>query len=156
MNRKGQAMTNVYTYLIIIFIFIILTTGLIYMGNELISNSNANPDNDSIEYIAQIQGINLSEYRAEREALEKLVSTNENYSQGNPKDEALDFQFAKEKGNSVELVLRTVFNFPSRLLVDILRLPLNNWKWLIDIVVWLLGLTVGVAVYYFIRGLATR
>lgn len=151
-----KSFTNVETYLGILFIFAILVTALIFLGNEILSNENSNLDNDSIEYILQLNGANVSDYATDIDDLENPILSNANYSQGSPKDEALDFLFTKEKGFKIEVIVKRIFNIPSFVIVDLFRLPLNNWKWLLDIIGWLLGLTVTITMIYFVRGLINK
>ena len=148
-----KSFTNVETYLIILFIFAALVTGLVAVANEFISNDNANPDNDSLNYIANLNGINLSESQASKADIETPVLANANFSQGSPKDEALDFLFAKEKGFRIELTIKRIFGLPSFILIDLLRFQLNDWKWLIDIIGWVLSLVIILALIYLARGL---
>lgn len=152
----GKKITNVETYLFILFGFAILVSGLSILGSELIQNDNANLDNDSIEYIATINGIDLSEYNSTIQDQENPVLITGNESSGNPKDDSLDFLFAKEKGFDIELTIKRIFGLPKFVLVDLLRLPLGQWGWLINIIGWLLGATVVIALVYFVRGLIDR
>lgn len=138
-------MTNVETYLIILFLFAILAGAILYLGNELLLNDNANLDNDSISYIANLQGINISEYQASQENIESSILITGNESQGNPKDDSLEFLFAKEKAFNVEVLIKRIFGVPSFILVDLLRFNLNDWKWLINIIGWLLSIIITIA-----------
>jgi len=149
----AQKFTNIETYLVILFLFAILAGGIVYLGNELILNDNADLDNDSINYIANLQGINISEYKATQADLESTILINDNSSQGNPKDQSLDFLFAKEKGFDIELTIKRIFGLPSFILVDLFRFQLNDWKWIIDIIGWLLSITIVVALVYYARGI---
>lgn len=152
----GKSPTNVETYLFYLFIFAVLVSGLVYLGNELIVNDNANLDNDSIEYIASLNGINISEYRQTQAALEASASLDPNYTQGTPKDHSIEFLYAKQKSSGIETTIKRIFRLPSYLIVDLLRLPANNFRWIIDLVGWILGFTVMIAIVYFIRGIVNK
>lgn len=152
----AKKLTNVETYLIILFLFAILVSGLTWLGNEAAVNPNADLDNDSIEYIATLNGIDLSDYQQSESELESSILATGNYSQGNPKDESIDFLFAKEKGSKVELAIKRFFSLPSFIIGDLFRLPINNFKWLIDLFGWLVGLLIIIALVYFARGQINR
>lgn len=147
-----QKFTNVETFVAILFLFAILSWGILYLGNEVLTNSNSNLDNDSIDYIANLNGIDLDEYRASASTIQKPILITDNASQGNPKDEALDFLFAKEKGYNIELQIKRIFGIPSFIIVDLLRFDVGNWQWIIDIVGWFLSLSIIIAIVFFIRG----
>lgn len=152
----GKSLTNVETYLIILFIFILLVSGLIYLGNETIMNENANLDNDSMEYIANLNGINISEYYANKNDIETPVLGNLNYSAGSTKDDSLGFLLSKEKGFEIEIIIKRVLNLPSFIWGDLLRLPINEAKVFINIIGWILNLLIIIALIYFARGLINR
>lgn len=152
----AKKLTNVETYLIILFLFGLLVTGVLYMADEIRINDNSNIDNDSIEYIANLQGLNLSDYTATRKELEKSSVISANGSQGNPKDEALDYLQAKQSGFKIETIIKGVFNIPGFLINKMLRLDLSDWNWIIDIFNWTIWLLITLAATYYIRGLIDK
>jgi len=153
MNKKAKVPTNVYFYLVIIFIFLIFITSIIFLGNELILNPNSNLNNESISYIADLQGINLSDYQIQKKQLENSILISDNESQGNSKDESLDFQFAKEKGLTIETTIKGIFSVPSLILYNVLKFDRNNWDWIVKILNWLWRLLIIIAIVYFARGI---
>lgn len=146
-----KELDNVKTYFGIIFIAFLAITGIILAGNETGNNSNSNLDNDSVDYILGLQGINRSDVARNPSYQEASLLVNENFTQGNPKDYALDFQFAKEKGITFENSVKLIFSLPSTVLFDVLRLPRVSYEWIIDLLGWLLGLLVGIAVINYAR-----
>lgn len=149
----AKKFTNVETYLGIIFLFLILVFALQYLGAEVITNSNSNLDNDSIDYIANLNGINTSRYSVDKDDIEDPVLIAGNGSQGNPKDESLDFLFAKEKGFKIELIIKGIFSLPQVILIDMLRFQLNDWVWIISLFNWLYRILIIIALVYFVRGI---
>jgi len=152
----AKSPTNVETYIFILFLFFVLVGGLIYLANETLTNENSNLDNDSIEYIANLNGINISEYRQTQAQQETPISLDPEYSEGTPKDNAIEFLFAKQKSNNIEVTIKRIFSLPSFIIVDLFRFPANDFKWLLDIIGWLLGLTVFIAIVYFVRGILNK
>lgn len=144
-----------YAYLIILFLFAGLVTGLVLVGNETLLNSNAALDNDSIEYIAGLQGVNVSQYGTNKDEIEQSILINQNFSQGNPKDQGLELQFAKEKGSGFEVYIKSIISMPSVILFDLLRFDKGSWNWIISILNWLWRILNIIAIYYFARGVAT-
>lgn len=149
----GNKFTNVETYFIIIFLLVILVSAIIFLGEELIENDNANLDNDSLIYISNLSKTDLSEYQATRQEIEDPILVTGNTSQGNPKDQALDFLFGKGKGFPIEVAIKTIFSMPELIIVDLLRFNLNDWNWLISLFNWLYRFLVLIAVIYFARGI---
>lgn len=148
--------TNLYAFIIVLIIFAGFMTYLVEAGNELLGNSNARLDNDSREYIAQLNGTNLSDFDSTtRKNVEDPILSNLNISQGNPKDFALEFQFAKEKGSKIELFARSIFLMPGVILYDLMRLDRGAWGKLVVILngFWVLALII--ATIYFARGVVT-
>lgn len=149
----AQKFTNVETYLIILFLFAIVVTAIIHLGNELLANDNSELDNDSISYITNLRGIDMSEFNVSKEEVEASISILGNESQGNPKDEALEFLYAKQKGFNIETKIKMIFSLPQFILIDLLRFSLNDWRWVIFIFNWLYRLLITIAIVYFIRGI---
>lgn len=155
MNKKGKQMSNVWTYLIILFIFAILMFGIKQLGLELTQNPNQNLDNDSIEYIAELNEIDLSEYQVSSDLIESPILFTDNTSQGNPKDYSLEFQFAKERGLPIENTIKNIFSVPSVIVYQVLKMPRNNWSWIVDALNWFWRLAIIVALVYFARGIVS-
>lgn len=153
MNKKGKQMSNIWTYLILLLLFGVLMTGIVQLGNDLVLNENANLDNDSIEYIAEVQGIDLSEFDVTSQEIESAILFTDNTSQGNPKDYSLEFQFARERGLPIENTAKQIFSVPSVIIYQVLRLPKNNWSWIVDVLNWFWRLAIIVALVYFARGI---
>lgn len=154
--KNAQAWTNLYTYLIIGFLFTLGVIAIQIVGNESASNSNSALDNDSIEYILNLNDLNMSDYQATVDEIEDPILAVGNRSQGNPKDEALDFLLAKEKGSTLELAAKSIFSVPKVVLVDIFRFPLSNWQWVITLLNNLWRLLLIAATIYFVRGVIDR
>lgn len=152
----AKQMTNVSTYIGILFLFVVLVGGLTLLATETRLNDNSNLDNDSIEYIAALEGIDISEYQRTQSQQENSILITGNESAGNPKDDSLSFLFQKEKGFNIELTIKRIFGMPSFILVDLLRLPLNQWNWIINIIGWVLGLMITIAIIYLVTGRIDR
>lgn len=154
--KKAQAFTNVWTYVVILFIFFIGVAALRLAGDELLQNENANVDNDTIEYVYGLKGINYSEYQATGSDLEENIVLQGNSSQGNPKDEAIDFLYAKQKASGLEVTIKGIYDTPKIVIVDVFRLPLSQWSWVINIVGWLLVISLAIAFMYYLRGISDK
>jgi len=148
--------TNVTTYVFILFFIGLFLLGVKSLASETISNTNANLDNDSTDYIAGlISGIDAEAlaktYNLTTEEVNKAILVKENFSQGNPKDYALDFIFAKEKAFPLENEIKQIYSFPSFLITKVLRLPVLGWQWIIDAISWFLFFAIGIAVINYVR-----
>lgn len=149
MSKRAE-ITNIWLIIIVVAIIGFFLTIIILNGNSLMTSTTAILDNDSEVYILQLNGINLDDFNNTAGDLEYNPALSDNGS-GNPKDYALDFFFGKEQSLEVSPITKQIFSYPSLLLVDVLRLPLNDWRWAIDWIVWILKFAGLVALVYFIR-----
>jgi len=147
-----KTLDNLSTYIIILFLVGMLIAGVKFLGVELINNDNSILDNNSIDYIADINGVNLSYYDTSREDIDRPIYIKGNTTQGNPKDYSLEFQFAKEEGLSIENKIKAIYNTPDLLLFKILKLPRSDWDWIVNIVIWLFAISLTISLILFARG----
>jgi hypothetical protein len=167
----GKSWTNVETWLGVLFIFAVLVGALVMVGNDILLNPNSNLDNDSIDYIASLQGVNASQFQASTNpntpqvivqyqsnisSIQSSVTGNENNTQGSPKDYSLEFFWAQDKSAGFEAIIKTIFNVPSYLLGTLFRLPIQSFSWILNILGWLMGLLITISVIFFIRGIITQ
>jgi hypothetical protein len=167
----GKSWTNVETWLGILFVFALLVGGLVAVGNDILLNPNSNLDNDSIDYIASLQGVNatqfqassnpntpniISQYQKNITSIQTSATQSGNNTQGTSKDYSLEFFWAQDKSASFEAIIKTTFNIPSYILGTLFRLPVNNFSWILNILGWLMGLLILMSVIFFIRGIITQ
>jgi len=89
-------------------------------------------------------------YNVTEKEVENTILSNRNRSGGTPKDYAIEFLFVTEKGYSVENMIKEVYSIPSTILF-LFRLPVQNWKWIIDIIGWMLFFTIILALINYVR-----
>jgi len=151
----AKKLTNVETYIGIVFIFFIIITALIYLGNEVKDNTNAKLDNNSIVYIAKLKGTNatleLQKYNVDSGDVKESLIVSSNASQGNPKDQALEFLYSKEKSYDYEVIIKVIFQLPQTV-IELFGFELNDWKWITNWLNWVFDLLIGLAILYLITG----
>jgi len=147
---KTGKLTSTWSLVIIVFVFILFVSALGYMA-DIFTDKNVKGDinltTDSLEYIIQIKNLtgdgntNISNYKPTEEELKDPVLFSTNESSGNLKDYAIEFYTTKEKGSSVRSKIQALFSIPSKTWA-LLRIPTGNLSWFIDIVGWLLGIVI--------------
>ena len=150
-----KSSTNVWTYVLLTFIFLVFITGIqIYAGEQLI-NPNSNLDDKSVIYIASILDIDLSDYNIDKATIENNDLDDSSEATGaSLKDFAIEFFYARTQANKVVAVVKNIYSFPSTI-ADLFRIPEGNVRWIFNILNWFWRIAILIAGYYFIRGLTT-
>ena len=134
-----MAWTNTNFYMSMIFLVVVMFSGLAIVGTDLLTNDRTDINEKSVDYLAQLKGINedngyddiSSTNSAENE--EKGIldgSTNTTVSDNN--DFLSTLYIKKERADEPTNYLKVAYNIPSSLVLS-LGLPLENFKWLINI-----------------------
>ena len=156
--KRGASMTNLYTFFIILFVFIIIVLGIQKLGADLLTNDHANLDSKSIDYIASINGIDLSQYNKSGSELYSSEVNVDNNSGSAIKDFSLEYFFAREKSKSFEgrLGKKTLFKIPERTAITLLGGNKGDFGWIFNALNWFIWIALSIAIVYFIRGIITR
>lgn len=158
-NKQGKSLMNVYAlagiiFVVVLFIVMIKTLGGYWLEKDL--EGDISLTNDSIDYLGQINKINTTKYHATKEQLEDPIVGTGNATGGNTKDFALEFFWSQEKYGGLINFAKTVYDLPSLVIVDIFRLPAEDFRWLIDTVVYFLTIVILIMALYIIRGLQAQ
>jgi len=127
-------------------------SGIRLYGDSLLESTEAQLDDDSFIYIAELNGLDLSQYNVTQDQIEDPIGFEPNVSSGNPKDYALDFLYGKEKGTIIGNTIKDIYSFPSTVLELLFRRNLGDWKFVIDSITWIFNLGILISVILFIRG----
>lgn len=149
--------TNVWTYVILTFCFVLFISGINMFAKNQLTNPESNLDDESILYFDRILGgdlvENLSEYSSTKDEIEADdINEYSNSTGASLKDYALEFFYAKSKVKSITTVIKNIFSFPS-LIAILFKIPITPIQWIINLLNWFWRLGILVAGYYFIRGL---
>jgi hypothetical protein len=157
-SRKGNSFSNIYVYFGILIIFLLVVVGIQQLGDDLTTNPHANLDNRSLLYIAQINGIDVSEYNITGNEIYTSEVAVDNNTGDAIKDFSLEYFFARDKTKSLEdrMGKKTIFNMPERVLVTLMGGSKGDFQWALDIFNWFIWISVTVAVILFIRGIWTK
>jgi len=151
----AKKLTNVETYLGILFLFGVLIAGLTLLSLEILSNDNSNLDNNSKNYISNLTKINVTYYETDSDDLisPTLLGTN---NSGNPKDESLDYLKAVEEATKLEKIIKNILYLPKYILIDLLKFNMGDWTWLLSVLNFLYWLSIIIALIYFARGIIVQ
>ena len=146
MSKLNRASHIIILVFIVGFFLLLIKEG----AKELDSNPNANLSEDSQEYVNDLlnRETNLDESRFDDRVEDPLQNT----SKDNKYDFSLEFNFIKKKVEGFKNFFYMILNIPETVLVDILKLPLNDYKVYVNIIDWLFNIMVSMAIIAYIRG----
>jgi hypothetical protein len=138
---------------IIILLIVGIVVGLIYyMGIEVSNSPHAELSSSSEAYLTEITsnssalGFDTSIYGEKQDgALSGEAGDNKN-------EFALDFNFGRRKANGISSTIYKALNVPEFIIIDLFKLPKNNFKWVVDLFDWLWRIFMFWAIVAFIRG----
>ena len=145
---KSGKLANTWTIVIIVFVFMLFLSGLAYTSSILVDKNVAgdiNLSESSLSYIADINNLtgdgstDVADFKPTKEELEDPILFNTNESSGNEKDFAIEFYTTKEEGSSIREKIQTIYEIPQKTF-RLIRIPTGDLGWFIDIVGWLLGI----------------
>lgn len=150
MTEKSN--TNVYWYILLAFILVLFVAAMQRFSSAMLSNPEISMSDEDIEYHLRIQGIDISDYEATAEVIEKneaIPLSNETGSTA--KDYALEFFYSRGVSSEIGVFVKGIFSFPG-FIVSLLNIPENSVSWIITILNWFWRISLMLAVYYLIRG----
>ena len=151
----AKSSTNAWTYVTIITLLVIFISTLQSFITDIANNPEVELSEDTLEYIARINRINLTEYTATSSELETDDSDNSNNATGSQqKDFALEFFFARTQEKKITNFIKNIYSFPGYVLI-LLNAPVESVSWIIEIFNWFWRLGLIFSAYYFIRGVIT-
>lgn len=154
MSSKSAKSTFNPLWLILFVIVGGLALGMIkYAGVQIAATPSNNLDNASIAYIAEINGLNLSQYNVTEMELEGNSLYLVNDTSTNERTFALEFIYAQEEASKIRTFIQNVYNLPKTFLFKILKLPEPEWAWIMDVLNLLLWIAVLLGIYFLIRGI---
>lgn len=148
MNKKAQQIANPYTLITILILISMFTLLFVTFGRDIAGNPNNNINYDSRVYIYSHSGFQIDNATATDLQQEFYSSTID--SEGNLKDNALEFQFYREQSSSLRQRANDFFNIPTYF-IGLFNLDLSDWtivnnSW--NIFAWLV---IFFAIYKFLR-----
>ena len=155
-NKKGIALTEPMTLLLLLVMFSMLTLGWVTFGTQLYTSGNANLNDESVSYIATANGFKINNQEITGKILTQSDLEDPFYVQDtngtSTKDDALEFLYYREQSKSWRGMANSLYSAPSYVRSS-LGLGLSDWNFVIqalNIIVW--GIIFFV-IYKIIRGL---
>lgn len=147
----AKSFTNVWTYVGIVFIFSIFMLVLSQFGDFLTTQDAAGVIDLPVldDYNQYTLGLNATESE-----IEDPVSFKYNTTEGTPKDFAIPFLFSQDKSSGIRGKIQFIYSMPSSF-IEILGLPAENFRSLINAIFWLFSIGIFIAMIYFIRAVVT-
>lgn len=153
----SKSFTDVYTYIILFFIFAAFMWAVLSLGGEMAdraANGDINMSESTQTYIGQLNNnpnFNITDYQSNKAQQELPVVYKSNSSEGTPKDFSIEYFEAKERASNFENVLKRIYYIPSTILVAI-GFPESEFKGLISIFFWFMGIAIILTIYWMFRG----
>jgi len=147
---KKAKLTNAWTLILIVFVFIIFIGGLVLSADMLsdqYEKGKINLSAGSQSYINKVynvsgkESISFDEFKVSEEAQADPILWNSNESSGNPKDFAVEFYTTKEKSAPIRGKLQILYSIPSNIL-ELANIPLGDLSFLIDTIGWLISVAI--------------
>lgn len=150
----SKQMTNIWTYVIILFIAVFFISAIQTVVYELRYNSNLDMSDEDKEFTNTIIGINLSNYSDKNSSTLENIDINDinNDTGSTTKDTALEFFYSRSLAGKIKLTIGGIFTLPGFFL-KLMRIPENNsLKIFISFINWLWSIGLLIAIYYLVKG----
>jgi hypothetical protein len=148
----SKNLTNISTLIFLGAIFAIFITLIINLGQDVLLNDNSNLDDESILYIAEINGADTSKFDIEAKNESDLSL---NPSGGTNKDFAIEFFDSQDKYNTIKSYSYAIFYAPSFLIEKVFRIDVGQYTWILNIIAAVIWVMIFLAGYYLIRRVVT-
>lgn len=134
-----MAWTNTNFYMSMIFVVVVVFSGLAIVGTDLLNDDRISINEDGVDYIAQLKGLNdengydtmANTSSAENEG-KGILDSSENSTVSDSSDFLSTLYIKKERADEPTNFLKVAYNVPSTLILG-LGLPLEDFRWLINI-----------------------
>jgi len=144
--------TNVWTYVVIIFIYVVFIGAIRGFAEHQLNNSDSNLDAESLEYIYTILDIDISNYEVTASELENNeLDDSTNATGSSAKDNSLEFFYGKSQAEKTQDYIKDIFSLPS-FIAKLLKIPIKPISLFIGLLDWFWRIGIIIAGYYFIRG----
>lgn len=148
-------MTNVWTYVLIIFIAVLFITALQTLLGELLTSSNLDMSDDDINFTGQIMGIDLASYSKNKTELEEGGSdVTGDHTGSQLKDNAIEFFYSNTIAGRIGSTVKLIFTLPE-FFMKLLKIDISNILVFVNILNWLWSIGLLLSTYYLIRGAVT-
>lgn len=159
MARKAQTnLTNIWTFIAIIFSVILFVIMLQTLGSDALNNEHTTLGSESTTYILKSYGItnqtNLSKYT--NMTIDELLADTTNQSSGAQKDYALEFLYGYQQGGIIRQIITNIYAVPTIIITTFFNLNINDWRWFLGMLDFLWFCSIFIAIYYFIRAVVTQ
>lgn len=146
-----EKLSKAPTYIVLIFIVGIFIFLINQFATDVATSSGSALSTSSQEYIAEITG-DASNLGFDTSVYNE-TTTNPLSGGGtdNKNEFALDFIFGQKTANRITRFLQVALGIPEFILVDLLKFPDNNIKWLYTLLNWAMNINIFIAIVYFIR-----
>ncbi len=150
-NKKGNSLTEPFNIVIIIVIVAIFSFSFLRFGINLISSDYSNLNSQSRTYISSQAGIDINNIDSSDITNPFYVAQNET-GEGNPKDDALEFQYYREQSGELRNLVQDLYSLPS-FTISWFGLDLSEWEIIKNIFDTVINLIIMFLIYKFIRGI---
>lgn len=145
--------TNDNLYMTVIFTAILIFVGIVIVGDDLIDSDRITLNEKSLDYIGDLKGMNedngydtIKDTNSAESADVDILNSDENQTVSSSSDFLSTLYIKKERANQPTNFLKVVYNIPSSLVIG-MGLPINDFKWVINILMWVLVLSIIILVW---------
>lgn len=157
-SKRGASFSSQWTYVIVVFIFVLFIGGISALVKDLIASPTTNLDTKSVAYANRITGIDTSNYVPSAAQMQQnyvIGDKNINSTSSNAKDFSIEYYDAQKRTDELQtkVGIGLIYSMPERVLVTLLGAPKTEFQWMLDTINWFFWVAMGIAVYLFIRGM---
>lgn len=155
MAAEEKSWTNVFWYVVLLFLVIVFVVGIQNYASAMLKNPDINETmtNETFNYIMAIYGINTSKFDVtDAQLTEDSILGISNDTGSQAKDNALEFFYSRSQASKLGTTAKNVLSLPGFIII-LLGIPANSIAWLISILNWFWRLAILIAGYYAIRGI---
>lgn len=145
--------TNDNLYMTVIFTAILIFVGIVIVGDDLIDSDRITLNEKSLDYIGDLKGMNedngydtIKDTNSAESADVDILNSDENQTVSSSSDFLSTLYIKKERADQPTNFLKVVYNIPSSLVIG-MGLPINDFKWVINILMWVLVLSIIILVW---------
>jgi len=153
MYKQGKSIFNWTTVLFFVAISFIVIIIIQQAGSNILDRHIAGDitlSANEISYIGNITNIDTTGFTVDESELENSV-INRNNTNDDPSNFALEFFFGKNQASEIESYVKVIFGLPTAVL-QISRLPVGEFRIILNIINTLLWIIVLVGGYLLLRG----
>lgn len=148
-----MALTKINFYLSVIFLVIVVFSGIGYVGTSLVNEDRLNLDSSSIDYILEVKGINsqsgyegIANTTSAESQQNNILDSSDDSQVSDTNDFLSTLYIKKERASAPTNFFKLIYNIPSSIIMG-LGLDISDWTNYINIFSYLIFISIIIMVW---------